>query len=237
MGKFGSPELRADKTIVLSAVRNAPGALQFSKDWCQDPECLKAAGIWEEQLRVFERTEQAVLSLKFSLAEESSPYATDFAVAMRKDPFLGQFKTHNPNAWNKRSCDPKYTDMSPPCRGSQATCQIPEHENLAAATRKPCATSCWRVAFRFQQEECKSTNGFMVQVEEMAGLGGGQQIETEMAKQVGLKIFRAYTNSASTSFFRLLMEECLTPRVRAWYDSGCANMDLENIKFAFDKQL
>jgi len=69
----------------------------------------------------------------------------------------------------------------------------------------------------------------MIQVEEYTGLGAGQQIETEMAKQVGLKIFRTYTELPMLEGD--LMGSRVSSRVKAWYDSGCMNMGLENITF------
>merc|ERR1712043_63710 len=45
-------------------------------------------------------------------------------------------------------------------------------------------------------EERKASNGFLLQVEETTGLGDGQKIETEMAKEVGIKIFRAYNDDS-----------------------------------------
>merc|ERR1712129_220036 len=98
-------------------------------------------------------------------------YASEFALAMKQDPFLRNFKTYNPNAWCKKSCDPKFTDIKHPCRGTTSTCGIPKAENFDPTTQMPCSTSCWRLAFRFQQEEAKAKQGFMIQVEEKQGLG------------------------------------------------------------------
>jgi len=193
--------------------------------------------------------------VKFSLAEMSTQYATDFALEMKKDPFLKNFKTYNPNAWCKKSCDPKFINMQHPCRGTLATCTIPEEQNLAKDTKRPCATSCWRLAFRFHQEECKASNGFMIQVEELCpstrpahpgqsspqveehqGLGDGQKIETEMAKQVGLKIFRTYTNVVEIKPTGAFWEgyefngiDAISKAVQEWYENGCVNRDLENV--------
>merc|ERR1719276_182481 len=187
-----SDSLKEDREVVKAAVGNKGSALKFAKGGLnQDAEMLKESGLWnEEENKQYPRSEQAILSVKFSLAEQSTPYATNFALAMINDPFLGQFKTYNPNAWCKKSCDPSFTDIKLPCRGTISTCGIPEHENYDSE-RRPTSTSCWRLAFRFHQEECKETKGFMIQVQENGGLGAGQNIETEMAEQVGLKVFRA----------------------------------------------
>jgi len=66
----------------------------------------------------------------------------------------------------------------------------------------------------------------MIQVEEKKGLGDGQKIETEMARKVGLKIFRTYNNL--TRFYSSDIKE-ISKTVEEWYEGGCANNDLENI--------
>jgi len=229
--------LKEDKEIVLAAVKSVGAALKYAKGGLnQDGDCLKAAGLWDEvDDKVYSRTEQAILSVKFSLAEKSTEFATEFALAMKEDKFLQNFKTYNPNAWCKKSCDPDFTTFAHECRGTLSTCKFPEANNRSPDTLRPCPTSCWRYAFRFHQEESKTTNGFMIQVEEKKGLGDGQKIETEMAKQVNLKVFRAYTN-----FSKFQLEahylygtfngiDAISKAVQEWYENGCANNDLENI--------
>jgi len=185
--------------------------------------------LWDKTVRemLYSRPERATFSVKFSLKDDSTPYASEFALAMKRDPFLKHFKAYFPNAWEKDSCDPKFTDIQHPCRGALATCKIPDSDNLTPGTNRPCATSCWRFAFRFHLEESKATNGFMIQVEEKAGLGAGQKMETEMAKDVNLKIFRTYTN---IDFLWDVGFKKLSEAVQEWYKSGCANPDqLENV--------
>jgi len=66
----------------------------------------------------------------------------------------------------------------------------------------------------------------MIQVEEVGGLGCGQIIETMMAQEVGLKVFRTYTNEGKLWFNGVAK---LSEAVKAWYKSGCKNSDLENV--------
>ena len=71
----------------------------------------------------------------------------------------------------------------------------------------------------------------MIQVEEEKGLGDGQKMETIMAQQVGLKIFRTYTNWGT------LLDDSMrkvSKAVKEWYDKGCADTDLENIFIGWD---
>jgi len=226
-----------DKDVVLAAATQNGSALKFALEALnQDNDCLKAAGLFDEdETRAYERPEQATLSIKFSLAEKSTTYATDFAKGMKKDEFLRQFKTYNPNAWCKDSCDPNFTDMNHPCRGCSSTCV---KQIIDPITKRPNNESCWRFAFRFHQEESKATHGFMIQVEEEHGLGDGQKIETEMARQVKAKVFRTYTNidgvADADKGHAFDSMQIISKAVQDWYEGGCANNDLENVFIGFD---
>merc|ERR1712008_636548 len=92
---------------------------------------------------------------------------------------------------------------------------------------KPCPTTCWRVSFRFHQEESQKTNGYMVQVEEFSGLGQGQKIETMMAIQVGLKVFRTFTDEHDKP--NQFATEKIASVVQEWYLRDRCDMRLENI--------
>ena len=63
-------------------------------------------------------------------------------------------------------------------------------------------------------------------------LGDGQQIETEMAKDVGCKIFRIYrpriitaTNAQILQDFRPEHIESLVYIIQEWYNSNCSDMN------------
>jgi len=77
--------------------------------------------------------------------------------------------------------------------------------------------------FLFHLQQSKDTLGFMVQLEETQGLSESQENETQMAMEAGLKIFR-------TSMDHPYDVVRLSKRVRTWYDSECANNDLEEIR-------
>jgi len=240
--EFASDKLKADEQVVVVAAKNDPSALKFAKDGLnQNESCWRAAGLREPKMEYL-RPEKAILSVKFSLAATSSNYATEFALAMKKDPFLNNFQTYNPNFWEKYSCDQDFTNIEHPCRGTLSTCTKPEHENLSK-NKRPCPTSCWRVAFRFQQEECLRSNGFMIQVQEFGGLGSGQNIETVMAEQVTLKVFRTYTNELTVKGSKTRFGDegrrlsdiewdgmtVISKAVQAWYENHCINRDLETV--------
>jgi len=224
--KYAADSLFSDKQFIIELVKIKGEWLKYAKDGLnQDLDCLKAAGLFDEDgNKDYARTEKVTLSVKFSLAAQSSAYATTFAKLMKSDAFLTQFKTYNPNAWCKKSCDPKFTNMQHPCRGTSQTCGFPDTQNLDTNNGRPCKDSCWRFAFRFHQQESKDTGGFMIQVEEEQGLGDGQKIETEMAREAGLKVFRTYTNYGCGPEMK-----CISKAVEDWYKSGCANQDLENV--------
>jgi len=171
---------------------------------------------------VYDRIEKMIFCSKFSLAPTSTRDATLFALAMKRDPYLRHFYMYNPNCWCKESCDPNFTDIKHPCKGTAATCFLPDAENFTAEGR-PQATTCWRIAFRFHQQESKDTNGCMLQLMEPQGLGDGQKIQTEMAEQVDLKVFRVMASRGCT--YRHLRP--LREAVMQWYGTGCAKQDME----------
>jgi len=222
--------------VVLAAIKQNGSALKFAKgDLTQDPALLKAAGLWDAPDDNVVRSEKGILSLKFSLSQESTTYASDFVQALKRDPFLRQFEMHNPNARCKKSCDPDYTTPGHPCKGTLKTCKLAESKLVTkdtAGNKKLGEDACWRFAFRFRQEECLETNGFMLQVEEEYGdLGPGQKLEAVWAKEVGIKVFRTYTDFTSWHSNRI---EKISQKVQEWYESGCANMDLENVYIGED---
>jgi len=115
-------------------------------------------------------------------------------------------------------------------KGTLDTCEFPKSQNLSAD--RPTKDGCWRVAFRFQLQESKDANGFLIQVEEKnVGLSAGQKIKAEMAKEVGLKVFRTYTDD---SYLYNRGMQRISNAVQEWYKSGCANRDLENVFLGFD---
>jgi len=225
--QYAADDLKADKEVVLAAVKDEGIALKFALGGLgQDPDCLKAAGF---DVVEGDRPEKAVLSIKFGLLAESTDYSTEFAQEMSKDTFLQQFKTYNPTMTSKPNCREQldYTSMDNHCRGTLESCGLPREKNLkmVADKEKPAEKSCWRFTFRFHQQESKDTGGFMIQVEELTGLGAGQKLETEMAREVGLKVFRTYTNQ--TGIYYTMGK--ISKAVEEWYESGCANTELENV--------
>jgi len=235
--KYAAGFLKADREVVLTAVKQSGSALKFArKGLNQNPTCLIAAGLWAEKYDP-DTPFQAILSVKFSLSEKSNRYATDFALAMKKDKYLKKFKTYNPNAWEKESCDPKYTTLDHPCRGTLEICKgppgkLPNFKEDERGNKKPLRTICWRYSFRFHQEQCKENAGFMLQVEEKSGLGGGQIIEAAMAEEVGIKVFRTYSNYGDFKHNRI---EKVSKKIEEWYAGARVNMDLEGVYIGKDK--
>jgi len=219
-------QLKKDHDVVIAAVKRVPEALQHAMGGLHHgPECLRISGNWDEKNVTHSHTEQVILSMKISPAEQSTPYAMQFALAMKDDTYLGQFTAHNPMVWSRKSCDPNFTDIQSQCRGTLDTCLISADDNLTAEKRLA-NKSCWRFAFRFHQEECKATNGFMIQVQEVEGLGAGQKIETEMANQVGLKVFRIRSHQRYIDGNRMAS---IGRVVKGWYDSGRQNVEIHEL--------
>jgi len=227
----------ADKDFVMSMVKLTGTALKYAQGGLsQDPECLKIAGFLDgEENTHYDRPEKAILSIKFGLTAESTSYSLIFIQAMKADQFLNKFKTYDPTITSKDYCREKLgsTSVVNHCRGTLESCNFPRSRNLKTLDDKeqPAKKSCWRFAFRFHQQECKDTCGFMIQAEEKEGLGDGQKLETEMAREVGLKVFRTYTNADEVTVVKMGR---ISDAVEEWYESGCANTDLENV-FIGDK--
>jgi len=73
----------------------------------------------------------------------------------------------------------------------------------------------------------------MIQVQEKSGLGAGQRIETVMAEQVGLKVFRTLTESDD---FRQDRIEKLRAKIEEWKQNGCVNNDIEEVYINKDRR-
>jgi len=166
-----------------------------------------------------------VLSMAFCFGGKCSPYATSFNEALQQDLFFGNFRTYIPSRKCRASCDPRLTTLDHPCRGTLGSCRFPQQLNHDREG-KPTIMSCWRVILRYHQEQCKVSNGFMIQVQEQSGLSDIQKIEAAMAEEAKLKIFRTCTDLLD---FDSRVLSTLVVRVRAWFDAGCVNFDTENI--------
>ena len=244
---MGVPEeLRRDKNIVLAAVAADPDCLKYvADDLKQDPDCLVAASLWDKIHTLKHKMHKSsaaspspkiVLSTRFSLSPQSTSKATMFTVELKRHPYIQlNFSVYSPNAYTKQTCDPAWTNFEHACRGTFATCTI-EDETLK--TGVPQSNSCWRYSFRYQLEEAKQTNGFMIQVVEydkkygVPILGNGQEIEADMAREVGVKVFRLYQPG---SFGRSRDYDYhdirrLVSSIREWYAGDCLDMSEVDIR-------
>ncbi len=244
--KYASETLRSDKEVVITAVKQNPTALKFALGGLnQDPDCLKAAGLFNENYDTLKlkSAPRIVLSTKFSLGEKTTSYATKVALLMEENPYFASKVVYSPNTRDKNTCDPKWTDINFPCRGTEETClKYKFEDNLPV--EKEC---CWRSSYRYQLMRGKDTGGFMVQVAEWNYeskdhvLGDGQQIETELAEQVGLKVFRVYqqlcTFSNNSWQYGMHSEEDISKLINelvkcaeSWCKNGCSDMSVTEVR-------
>ena len=180
---------------------------------------------------------------KIILSTECSTKATQFVVRFEKHAFIqnGKFDIHSPNTLfdtfaTKNTCD--YDDPidfdeeeSPCCRGTTASCR---KEDIALRTGAPQDGSCWRYTFRYQLEQAKNSNGFMIQVierqqgsdEQQEQLDEVQEFEADLAKEVGIKVFRIHT-MVERPFDNKDIDSFVT-RIREWYDKGCCDDDMSD---------
>lgn len=183
-----------------------------------------------------------VFSVRFSLAAESTPYATQIALTLKDHPSAKDAVVYFPNVWMKDTCDDDWTNINHPCRGTEQECgKYLFDEETGAPIEKQC---CWRSSYRYQLQKAKETGGYMVQVAEFDEvkrkhvLGNGQQIETEIAAQVGVKVFLVYQKTVASKFWRksedfgkggsLLVDELMN-RAESWLESDRKNMSVEII--------
>jgi len=227
--QYASQDLKNDKEIVMAAAMSDPAALMFAGEaFKNDPDCLRSAGLWDDGLR-YAHPQRVVLSIKYGQAATGTPYAADFAKKLKLDSYMKEFQTHNPNLWCKKFC------RNEGCTGTPRTCEFPVEQNLSPATQKPSQTSCWRFSFRYHLQEAKDSDGFMLQVAESAGLGEGQQVETRMAQQVGMKVFRVCNDKEDEHGNVVTVADIrkVADAIRAWYqkpvERGGPNDHLENI--------
>jgi len=82
------------------------------------------------------------------------------------------------------------------------------------------------VSFERHQEECKRCNGFMIQVEENEGLSREQTTQAKMADQMGLKVFRTFTNKSECDTEDLAP---LETAVRRWTVDRERKSELEEV--------
>merc|ERR1712157_529701 len=109
-----------------------------------------------------------------SLGEETSTTATIFSLLMKEHPYFKHYNVYFPNAYDKSTCDPNWTDIKHPCRGTFDTCLMPEQFKTGLPIERK---SCWRYSFRYQLERAF----IMVQISEYYYVG---EEENEKAKHI-----------------------------------------------------
>lgn len=147
-------------------------------------------------------------------------------------------------AFAKSTCDPNWTNGFWPFRGTFDSCQKPSNLERGVPQEK----CCWRYSFRWHLEEALRLRGFMIQVVDvdmnkqgrlerngppnnqedifwLHTLGDGQAIETEMARQVGIKIFRCFEPFGDLVDF----VGQLVAKIKKWNEEGCKDVQEFNI--------
>jgi hypothetical protein len=229
-------EYRRDKECVMAAVSSRHESLKYALAGLnQDQDCLVAAGLWDKDYN--QDAPKIVLSTRFSLSENSSATATEFTLLLKEHSYFQEeagFTIYSPNAFNKSTCDPEWTRMDWPCRGTYSSYQ---KQDSALKSGKPTAGSCWRYSFRYHLEKSKAQRGFMIQVVEIVAMihlaGQGQRIESVMAAQVGIKVFKVLEPGFSmkgadrfNSRSRFRQEDIaeLAHQIRRWYQQNCEDI-------------
>ena len=152
--------------------------------------------------------------------------------------------TISPNAYGKGTCDDQWTRLTWPCQGTTETCQcvVVSKAGDVGDGGIPLPECCWRYSFRYQLEQAKRSNGFMLQIVEYAfneegrmpnfdilndkaeeGLGDGQKIELEIANSVGVKVFRVWeplSEYGKWHFEESHVEKLISEQIRHNYYAG-----------------
>jgi len=192
--EFTPRQFREDKEVVLAAVKTTPRSLKFALgNLSNDEECLLAADLSAADQVGKSDLPLIVISTPYSIGEDKTSYATEFVLWINQISFFHQFRVYHPNAGNRESCDPDYTTLSWPCRGTTYTCTKPRYLKIGVPRENEC---CWRFNFRYNLDKGKQSGGFMIQLSgwdelmDKHTLDRGQHLEMEMAHQAGVKVFR-----------------------------------------------
>jgi len=100
-------------------------------------------------------------------------------------------------------------------------------------SEKPSRRSCWRYSFRWRLEKALRSKGCMIQINEYDAQtarfteGPGQEIETLMAEEIGLKIFRIEVSGV----FGQRHIDALWRHIDSWINQGASSDDIETINF------
>lgn len=156
-----------------------------------------------ERERKYGRKEKIIISERFDIMPAASQWPAAVISGLREDDFFKDFQIYDPNNFCKDSCDPDFINFDHLCRGESVgpNCCAKRNPDTKG---KPTTKSCWRFSFRWHQDECEKTNGFMIQLMALLNdfhddvevedvdweLGAGQMIETDMANRANLKVFR-----------------------------------------------
>ena len=244
--QYASTNLRCNDEIVATAVRQMPTALQFALGGKnQSKDFLKTAGIFDDINEYNPDKPRIILSTRFSLGENTSTTATIFALLMKQHPYFKQsFNIYFPNAYDKNTCDPEWTNIGHMCRGTFETCEMDAELKTGVPQEQK---SCWRYSYRYQLERGVA----MIQVVEYyyageeAGnsqeeevdryvVGKGQSIETEMASLVGRKVFRCFqpVNDEGRRFeFNAGTIDGVAKVIEKWYEEDPENLEECNLRW------
>jgi len=204
----------------------------------------------EEEVESYSAKKKIVLSTRFSLGGYISNTVKKFAQLLEKHPLFKDYEVYYPNATDKNTCDPSWTNFYHPCRGTFDTCEKEAELKLGIPQEDKC---CWRYSFRYQVEHAF----VLVQVVEYYHgqfwdygddgnshiIGKAQRIESEMAKDAGTKVFRCFqpTHQVNDTWmkedFGVDDVDNLAEEVKKWLDDDCANMDECDLEFNYGEDL
>lgn len=210
--KFASPRLRQDKEVIgnamSSVVSGGADALRCAlPPLNEDPQLLQIAGVNGADPIADADKKGLILSERFSIDAEMSPWGAMFVQEFRKEQVrnprstLAKFMVYAPNEHAKGFCDKdgyidQFTATGCSCRGVPRKRGTPNccagdelhdrHSGSHFGKSQPKA--CWRYNYRWHLVQAHHRGGIVLQLKGKGGLGQGQQIEEEIADDVGITV-------------------------------------------------
>jgi len=225
----------------------------FTNGLNQDPELLRLAGLLgdpDEDLALDKL--RAVLSVKFGLHLAARTQSSMVRALMGEHEFFSAWRIYLPNSFSKRFCGSvqnatRYEGhcfgrcackctLGVRCDGNNGTEHRGGRKKCLEFAGRTTNHSCWAFSFREQLDLALQSGGVMIQVEETTDrhgggqefkLGDGQVIETQIAEQLRLQVFRVQFAQASgigtthhDTHLAHGVVHVLAERVQQWQRSG-----------------
>jgi len=186
----------------------------------------------------------AVMSVRFSWGQNASMISARMHEALATS--VRCYYWYSPNTFTKSFCGPAggFVDKAFKCNGTaHGACNMKckknngqECDECVASLKRTTDHSCWRFSFLDHMSQASQDGkGFMLQIlepdeEGRFKPGKGQEIESEMADDLGLTVFRVEVASENKTTFQAAVNRLKT-EIRKWEVDGCRQGVQTHIKY------